>query len=323
MFFQVLVNVAFASSVLVQAPNSNDNEYLVFSENSASVRPSELKEECLQSAQLQSYFLKANDHYINGSMENSKNFYKKVINMKWDCDWDGKQRGIIQWSYLRLAQVSNTQADTDHFLQELVDFDESIPPDASAFPPPVIEKYIKIKAETARMNFNTESFPVYAKILRNGKPLGKGSVRIPTNTARFSFLSDSHHPVFKVLRSDDLYKMDIFSSPFVTGSCKDFHFSKPGKWFQDAEIFFSPDCIVDRPQNSLAAAIPSFKETNVVSNPIEMQLQQDARTHRPTWIERNYIWVGTAIVGALVISAEMNKRKEQTVITPSNSLQKN
>lgn len=321
MWILILAQWVYASPVLVKAPETDLQTYQVFLENSDNTRPSDIDIPCSERSDVEQYYHSANDNFLNGSLEKAKIDFTHIANIQWNCDWKSKDREIISESLLRLSQISTSEIEQKKWLRAAVEFDPQMSPNAQLFPPPFLKNFEATKKD---LNFSvislTKYYDTYVKLFRNGRTItvSKKTIKIPLGRARFTFVSDSHAPRTLVLNGEDLQKQTVTSAAYIDGDCKSHRFQKPSAWNQDTRLFFSPECIVD----STSAPLLTQALTAPASlNSIDQQLQTDAQPRQRTWIERNYIWVGAAIVGAVLISAEMNNRKQtQTVITPSNSV---
>lgn len=327
MWILFFLQTSFATTVLVKAPQADPYTYQVFIENSNSTRPSELELACPDRDDLEKFVASANDNYLNGSLEKSKKNFLAVSEIKWNCDWETKEREQIMFSLFRLAQLEQQAESQKAILQSAVDFDNRYNPDTKLFPPPLVELFETLKkVDDSAIISTNKYYDTFTKILRNGQPLPsqKKTHKIPSGTARFTFLSDSHQAKTLVISARDLEKTTITSSALIDGDCKSFEFKKPLSWQNPVQLFFSPECIVDQPVNALLAESTPVRSALLAQNSIEQQLQEQRSPRKPTWIERNYFWVGAALMGAVLISAEMNNRKDtQTVITPTNSANRN
>lgn len=310
---------AHSTTVLVKAPQTDIYAYQVFLENSDNTRPSDIDLPCPERYELENYSFSANDYFLNGSIEKAKEVFVQISDLQWSCDWKPKEREIIFESLLRLSQIPSSEGDQKKWMRSAVEFDPQGSPNSLLFPPPFVKDFEDTKKS---LHFQTLSlakyYDTYVKVYRNGRAfsVNKKHIKIPNARARFTFVSDSHKPQTIVSDVSELQKKTIESSPYIHGDCKSFQFQKPPTWNHDTRLFFNPECIVESTSPSRLA------ETAVVtpSNTLEQQLRSEPSRLKPTWIERNYLWVGAALVGAVLISAEMSNRKQtQTVITPSNS----
>lgn len=329
MWILLLIQTVLASPVLIKAPEADTSTYQVFLENSDAVAPSQIEIPCSARNTLEQHYLSANDNYVNGSLEKAKAEFLEMSELKWNCDWKSKERALISESLFRLSQLSNEPQEQIHWIQTAIEFDDKQSPDKKLFPPPLISQFEELlKKQTFTVLSTTKYYDTYTRIYRNGKPfsIDKKTLKFPDGQARFTFMSDSHTPKTLIITAAALVKTTVTSPAYIAGDCKKFHFQKPPQWTNGTRLFFSPECIVEQQSNSLLAeamvSSPSLASgMTTPMNPIGQQIQNDQAPRKKTWIERNYLWVGAALVGAVLISAEMNNRKDtQTVITPTNSL---
>lgn len=324
MWILLLVQMVFGAEVLVKAPQSDVYTYQVFLENSDHTRPSDIDLPCPVRDDLQQYYHSANDNYLNGSLDKAKSEFLEISQLQLSCDWKSKERQQITESLYRLSQLTSSMIDQKTWMRAAVDFDPAQTPDKKLFPPPLLKLFDDIqKEQTFKVIAMSKYYDTYTRILRNGRSfqIDKKTLKFPEGQARFTFLSDSHAPKTVVVTATALQRSNIESAAFINGDCKSFQFQKPPTWKSGTRLFFSPECIVDQQVNTILAETINSPSSTFATNPIEQQIRADSMPRKPTWIERNYLWVGAALVGAVLISAEMNKRKDtQTVITPSNSM---
>lgn len=320
MWILLLSPFLFAQTIMVKAPSADIYAYQVFAENSDDLRPSQLELQCNEASVLKQYSQTANDNFLNGSLETAKNYFSKIGDLKWKCDWKTKERQIIVESLFRLSQLEIEPSSQLEHIKAAIEFDEDISMDNKLFPPPLIEIYQqqRSKYKPSTLNKYYDTHPV---VLRNGRPLkvSKDSLSVPSGKARYTFLSDSHTPISAV---SDPQNLDIQSAPLVSGDCSSFTLNTPEQWSQSVKVFFGPECLVDQPKSSLALASSERALKEDLKNNIDNQLETDQKNKKPHWIERNYLWIGAAIVATVLISSEMNQHKDtQTVIRPTNTRQ--
>ncbi|MCB9072005.1 MAG: hypothetical protein H6623_00155 [Bdellovibrionaceae bacterium] len=314
MFIVLFLTHVWAASIAVQAPTADTYEYQVYAENHNVQRPSEIVSPCRERSILQTLSAKSSDLFLNGSMEDARTHFKKITDLKWKCDWSKEDRALIHHAFLRLAQTSIAEA--KEWVFAAVHFDATLPIDSNVFPPPLVSLYKEKQRALNGLHLPpSTTWQPYVKILRNGESIID---RVPTGKARFTFLSDSHEAVSMIMEGEELLHTLPSSTPFVQGDCKNFILNKSNKWHDSVEIFFDSTCVTMQPQGQLLA------QTSLIApqNAIDQQFMFDASPKKKTWLERNYLWVGAAVVGAIVLSIEMNQRKEQTVTTPSHTIER-
>lgn len=324
MWIVFLSPMIFASNLLIKAPSADKYEYQVYCENSDSIRPSSLEPICKDQLPLQQYYQIATENTVTGSLDVAKNNLLQIIKLKWSCDWSAKDRSLIVDAFFRLAQLESSFEAQKTYIALAIEFDPWSVPSTKTVPPPLIEIYEAEKQKNPTVTIATNKYyDTYVKVLRNGKPftIKENKLTFPKGIARYSFYSDSHHSITHTLDIVDLQKLNIRSEPLVIGSCKDFQTHTPKSWQQSHKLFFSQECIIDQPFHSLLDANnASFLRSH--TNKGETDWRNETVPSEPSWFVRNSIWIGTVIVAGILISAEMNNRKEtQTVIRPTNSSQ--
>ena len=122
-----------------------------------------------------------------------------------------------------LSPANGDGREQEALIRDALTFDDGISPDAEYLSTTCLALWRSSKDNSTNTTVTTSAFEgKYTKILRNGKPLKNGSNSIPKGMARFTFLSDSHYPVSKTVRAEDLYKVRIDSDALVDGGCKIF-----------------------------------------------------------------------------------------------------
>ncbi len=321
LFFQL----AFADTVMVKAPQADPDTYQVFLENSDTIRPSDMELGCAVADQLHETFEQANDNFLNGSVELATKQFRDVSELQWSCDWRERDRKLISEAQMRLAQLAPSEEQKKSWLMTLSSFDPTYSPPTNVFPPPLVTDWNSARnSVSTKTLFVSKYSATYVKVVRNGRPftIGKKSIKVPAGQARYTFYSDSHYPKTVIMEPNEIAQADLSSAPYLNGDCKNFEFQKPAQWKAGARLFFDPECVIEKPDNTLfTAQTLATPSVSSLPNAIDMQLEED-RMPKKNWVRRNAVWIGTAaaIIGTAIVISEMSKRKDtQTVITPTAS----
>lgn len=319
MFLQILVSVAMGSSYLVKAPSANPHEYFVHAQNSGDAKISSYFLTCPHSESLKTLFKEAQYHFLNSSLDRSRDKFTALADLKWSCDWQDEERKILAFSFFRLAQMSEKEPEKINHLTMAVQFDEVLAPDISIFPPPLLETYKAVKSQLKK---NQYTFPAFVKkysyILRNGRfqSLNGFVFEAYPLRARITLVSDSYRLETFVITPEELADRSVEPLPLVQGDCASYSLAEEIKNVPGIKVFFDASCNKEAPTQLTAAVHPVTMSSKIEEMP---DFPQPARKN---WLQRNYLWVGAVIAGSLLISHQMSKKDEgpQTVYVPSNTL---
>lgn len=322
MFLNLLISTVFATQWLVKAPTANPQEFTVYAQNSAYEKISNSFLKCDDKELLMETLKKAQILFLDGDLEIAKNTFLKIVEKKWSCDWGEEERKIISFSYLRLAQSEQNSEARKNFLAEAIQFDDQYRPDEAVFPPPLIQDFQTLLQQLPREKI---VMPLFSKkftaLLRNGRFLSLANLTLETfsGKARFTFVSDAYQTEKFFVTLKELEALTVEPLPLVYGTCDHFQIHESLKWQTELNVFFSLDCVKSSKQNVIAenqnsiGILPQTKDFATTGEPPQQA--------QGSWLQRNGLWLGTAIVGSLLVSYHLkNQDKEQHVAVPTTTL---
>jgi hypothetical protein len=321
MFFKILISMALASDWLVKAPEALPQEFAVYAQNSTAEKISSYFLKCELKQALQEDLKKAQILFLDGDLQKAKKQFLQVVEKKWSCDWADEERQIISFSFFRLAQLEQEGPHPLRWIEEAVQFDDAYIPDATIFPPPLIEAY---KQALQKDSLQKVTLPLFAKkfsaLLRNGRfiSLSQLSVQARDGKARYTFVSDAYQIEKLFVRLQELETLSLQPQALVSGSCENFQLHESLHWLSQVLVFHGLDCIKSSTQNAQGStSSPVSQKLSDYKNVPEAP--QEIKTG--TWLQRNGLWLGTAIVGSVLLTMHLNNQdREQRVMVPTTTL---
>ncbi len=313
-----LILNAVSASWLVKAPSANPQEFAVYSQNSDYQKISAYFLRCEEKGQLLEDFKRAQLLFLDGNLDKAKQQFLVVTEKKWACDWAETERQIILFSFLRMAQIEPDAGRQIEWLVQAVQYESEWTPDASVFPPPLIAQYATVRRQITSQKIVLPAFAQkYSALLRNGRFMSLAQLSLEANAgkARYTFVSDTYQIETVFVALPELENLSIQPQPFVTGECSDFQINENLKWIENVSVFHSLNCI----KSSQQTAMPSIVNAET---PMPLPTLPEATVpHQKTWIRRNGLWLGTAIVGSLLLSYHLNNQDQpRTVAVPTTTL---
>jgi len=321
MFLHLLISLAMAApaSWLVKAPSANPHEFFVFAQNSADGKISQTLTACEQNGKITQLLKKAQFNFLNGSLDTARDEFSQISEMKWSCDWKEDERQIVVFSFFRLAQLSQVPSEQMNWLSEAIAFDDTVTPDVSVFPPPLVDLYRKTKEQMPRRQMLLpDSTKKFSSLLRNGKPVSLNALAFETYSmrARFTLVSDTYRPETVVLTPDEFQQYQIEPKALVDGTCDKFTVAEELKGISSYKVFFGPECVKEGvTTDSPAVAAAAAGLTPDLAN------QAPIGPRKKTWFERNLLWVGVAVVSSVAVAQMVkNNQGHDTYVRPNTTL---
>lgn len=300
-------------SVMVKAPPADLQEFQVHTQLQESTPISQWQRQCSQSDFLRDQLKAAQFHFLNGSLKQAQNIFRKITEIKWGCDWTAEERQAIHYAYMRLTQMSESEPEQIRLLTDALGFDETLQPDTQLIPPPVVELFRKIQAQVGKIQIITPPLlRKYGSILRNGKVISTQSQFIEALPlrARYTLVSDSFKNETLVITMAELEKLNLNPEPWVRGDCEKYTLANELRSVSaPLKIYFNKNCIVDlSAQNSDS---PSFSEEVLKRHQAEFATE-GSLPRRKNWIQRNYLWVGASVIASAILMAQLNKGRDSS-----------
>jgi hypothetical protein len=322
MFLNLLIILNMVNaSWLVKAPSAHPQEFTVYSQNSDYQKISTYFLRCEEKSQLLEDFKRAQVLFLDGNLERAKQQFLIVTEKKWSCDWAESERQIILFSFLRMAQIEQEPPRQSHWLNQAVEFDTEWTPDNAVFPPPLIAQFSLVRRQTKLQKIVLPAFAQkFSALLRNGRFMSLSQLAIEANSgkARYSFVSDTYQIETVFVSLSELEQLSIQPQPFVVGDCDDFQLSENLKWIENVAVFHSLNCIKSSQKTTSEPMMAN------AASPLQLPAAPDSIPLQKTWIQRNGLWLGTVIVGSLLLSYHLNNQdRAQTVAVPTTTLYQN
>ncbi len=280
--------------------------------------------------ELKHSFLHAQQTFLQSEIASMKPEWEKVFSFAYKNDWAMNYREMIQTAGLRVAQLSTSPAETDEWLTYVAQFDENLQPNKSLFPPPLLQRYEKIRHHLPRMTFSFRSDIGFEKVLINGSAhrivFGR-PLTLPQTTVRATFVSSKYLPVTRVLPVHELKLFKPAQQILVGGDCEApaLNLSQGlSVNMNDLGMVYSRKCItpVRRAQTQDSAiSLPNknFFASNPSSTGIEntYSLNAQDKMAKPAFYKRPWFWVGAvAIAGAIAYSVQ---QRDNSTSSPTHT----
>ena len=213
-----------AKKILAASPKTTQKDFLEFMAQNPSYQSyanTMAQEEDSQHWEAQ--LVKAQNHFLEGSMQRSLKLFQQVAESRHSKDWSTKQQDRILYSLFRLAQVEKKTKMKDRWLRRAIEFSQDAQPTAKSFPPPLILRWKNLKKTLAKKNFALpKGFENFEILKINGRAVESslGLVRTHNQVQRYSFYSNSHRPYHWVGKAADLEQLNMELTPLVEGDCK-------------------------------------------------------------------------------------------------------
>jgi hypothetical protein len=323
----LLLNVVSASW-LVKAPSANPQEFAVYNQNSDFQKISTYFLRCAEKDQILEDFKKAQILFLDGNLDQAKQQFLLVTEKKWSCDWAEGERQLVLFSFLRMAQIELDTARQTQWLTQAVHFDSEWTPDPSVFPPPLIGQFSSVRRQTIAQKIVLPAFSKkYSALLRNGRfiSLVQLSLEASTGKARYTFVSDTYQIETVFMTLAELEQLTLQPQPLVLGDCNEFQLSENLKWIENVSVFFGLNCVKTPQQLSQQTSTTHAGSVAKTESQIQLPtMPDDPAPLQKTWMQRNGLWLGTALVGSLLLSYHLkNQERPQTVAVPTTTLYQN
>ena len=253
-----------------------------------------------ESHNLKSKFLQAQEFYLSGEEKKAMRIFNQIIELALSADWNEKDRRIILYSFLRLAQIEKEEEKKKALLISARDF--SLKPlsrdnykDYDLFPPPLMKRLEALETISPYLTLDIKTlFPGFDVILINGERVKKERIKLQNALYRVSAFSSFKEPWSETIRLSELLRKKIKTESLTTGFCANLKLKK--KW-KDKDLRLMPQ---DCNKNSLALKKETFKEIPLKSLSLEEgEEEKEKKTlSLQTWI---LIGAGVAVLGFFLL----------------------
>lgn len=310
-------SIVFAKTVVLRAPEANPKDYHAFVLSSPTFETASqavLKE--MPSGKdretLGELFAKAQASFVEGALVSAIENFKAVVAMAEGDQWGAEEQSVLLHSYLRLAQLTHTPQEKEHWLEQATVWAPNGVINESYFPPPLLEQMRNLKKNLPMVKVDLRRFAQdFDYVLINGRVITLPPARdesLPQGNVRVSFVSNAFQTVTIETTADQIEDLKLEKKPWVEGSCV-----KPQlRWSQagvTAQAFFSRHCAPLKnqtvPKVDLAYQPPSDAP---LSLPVEAE---GASKTKVPFYRRTWFWVGVGAVATAIVVASLSKQETQ------------
>ncbi len=223
----MMTSNVFPQNYILKAPQTSTVEFLSFVETEEIIPYSRKQLENIrknnqsEKEDLLSLLEQAQESFLKDHLKSSSEYFYTIVKKVHDRDWGEESRKIIFYSFLRLSQIENKEESSEIFLHSAIVFAPELEPDKKLFPPPLVEKFNKIKAGLPRISIRfRDIFPLHEVLLVNGREISvQKKLNFPNGEYRVTALSSSHKTWRQVTSLSKLIRKRIITPAWVKGSC--------------------------------------------------------------------------------------------------------
>lgn len=253
---------------------------------------------------LQQAFESAQKTYLTQPLQDAVSQFAKVVEQRFEEDWDQPQIKLIHYALLRMAQHDRQK---DQWLQEAIRWNPELEPDQDLFPPPFIAEWKSLKQQMKMRTWDLSAFKQNDEtFIVNGEWFqSQDFIMRPEGTFRITLVSNRYLPITFKGTIEDLNTKMAGRIPFVRGTCTypDWNTQAQG---QNLKVFFSPECQV-------ALRETKKKEFDLVPTASPSSSPMSERMPTPktaSIIESKWFWIGAAVVTGFVAYNQMKPQKK-------------
>jgi hypothetical protein len=323
---------------LVRSSNLSEEEFFGFAEAHHEIRLSDYLDQrrplAVSQKRLKHLMEEAQTAFLSESPKESKRLFLQISQMAQVDDWRDAEREAIQYSELRLAQLSDNPVDRGQHLFEAARLFGDITPDLSLFPPPLIQSFkkeVSKQNESSQVFFPYDVFPNHQIILIDGRRVHMSAttkVTVTPGIHRIRALSDSHPSVTENATVKQLTGFRAVSTPLVSGTCTkpNLEAAFPSTETIEFRALFEHDCVRVDTENGWIAEGSELslqrgsgrtepKPEDTINRMLgDMNENRTASTTKETWL-----WIGgSALLAGLAYVAynQLNQQHDAKQQTP-------
>lgn len=288
-----------------------------------------------------SYLKRAHNLFLNGEKQEALNAFEQITLFSLKHDWSLGARKIIHQSFLRMAQLSNTESDKKNWLLKAIYFDDELLPDEKAFDPDFITLFNSLLKSEQKNVFlwdisslkdSIESIRINGRRFRlqNGlkiKLFGSAPFRI-------TFLSNKYLPTTLTINTEELKNLNLSLESLSSGHCEQPNFNKKielkHKYYLTS--YYSRTCIVTHSDsynlkmNSQDFINENLKPDSVFKNKkqefLDKRIDSELLSKQISESKNNsFNWVLGSAVGAVIVGTivyYISKNKTETERRPTH-----
>ena len=262
---------------------------------------------------------KAQQAWLRSSLDGARLHFTAVAALALDADWRDPEREAIQYSMLRLAQMSEGR-ESSEWLARAVIASPDLEPDTQLFPPPLLARFrqerTRLLARKRELDLNLFS-PTARFLLVNGRKVDltiDRALSLPPGKFRFTLLSDSHEPVTQVTTAEKLVNS---RRPLLSGTC-----SNPmaeARAGNDLLALFPDQCTREMKAGAWRPRELDLRVAPYAPPAPELLLTTSAPSPKPYFSQKSWVWIGVATLAASAVYAFEANRAENTAAPPSET----
>ena len=296
LFFSMMIS-AQPKKVLVLADRQDSKAYENFIEQEKKyISPIQYLDKNRKQLDLEPMLIKAQYHFLKGSLVKAKRLFKDISDKALEYDWDQVHREKVSYAMLRSAQLEKSPEKQKRWIEKAFYFDDEFHPPTKLFPPPITDHWDVLKKNAKKVFILPDGARNFERVLINGKniSLAGGLIQSHPGAKRLTFLSNSHLPITFKLNIAFLEDHKLGGVVLATGSCQapkyHYHFGKRPL------AYYDQGCVSDR-----GTQVPPI---NLAQKPSSGE-KKSIKSHRQT-----FFWVGAALlaVAAAHQISQANKR---------------
>lgn len=255
-------------------------------------------------------YSQAHKAFLENTKAEAQRLYGEVVQLTRTEDWSKGDREILLLAYLRLAQIDS--ANRDAWLLEAVQLGPGLETDTSLFPPPLWERFARMRAEAPRLRpVKVLAYGEWTELLINGMSCTRAKCPEFASTprpVRVTFVSNRWLPQTLTLSLSEIERASPPRQPLLIGSCGNPQFHPGTEWMQDKLPFWSLEC--EGKRNEIKRPVPGEAATLPV-----LALPEEPRPARKSWLESKWFWAGVGVIATAMIIENNRPRREERVPT--------
>lgn len=191
---------------------------------------------------------RAQRSWLSGDIEAARADFRALTELALKADWKNDQREVIQAAFLRMAQSSESGTEREGWLESAARLYGDIAPDASLFPPPLMNQYDAVKTRTTTVSLDlADVVPDFRYVLIDGRKVDlalDSRVSLSGGLHRLTALSDSHESVTEFMTAAQLRVLRLSPPPLSEGLCENARLRSRSILPSgvDVEIYSGPAC---------------------------------------------------------------------------------
>jgi hypothetical protein len=306
MIFCLFIFNLFAADVMVQSEQSHDLEYQKYiNENTDKISfVDHLFQKKSKDSRLGDLLKRAQFEFLKGSLDKARDQFQKIVDLSFEEDWNTEQREIINYSFLRLAQLQKKSHKQNETLLLSLAFDSNSSANQELFPPPLISKRKslreKLKTQVWALPNNTEKFDL---VFVNGQKVdfSSGFLKKEAGPLRISFYSNKWRPQSFQLKASALSEVKVPVVPLVKGTCHNPVFNTDSLTRTKLTLF---DQGCTGTAQAQLASLPTNDPT--------LSFPRENEKKGPKFYRNKWFWIGISVVAIGLTAYQINQNNQSS-----------